>query len=58
MTKYELQLYIHMVTFYGFHMLLKFVQSHCLRSNIIGDETKAIVLNTSIIVNKMYNKWV
>ena len=33
MTKYVMQLYIYTATFYGFHMLSKFVQSQCLRSN-------------------------
>ena len=33
MTKYVLQLYIYMATFYGFHMPSKFVQSQCLRSD-------------------------
>ena len=33
MTKYVLQLYICAATFYGFHMLSKFVQSQCLRSD-------------------------
>ena len=33
MTKYLLQLYIYTATLYGFHMLLKFVQSDCLRSD-------------------------
>ena len=33
MTKYVLQLYIYTATFYGFHMLSKFVQSQCLRSD-------------------------
>ena len=33
MTKYVLQFYIYTATFYGFHMLSKFVQSQCLRSD-------------------------
>ena len=31
--KYVLQLYVYTATFYGFHMLSKFVQSQCLRLN-------------------------
>ena len=33
MTKYVLQLYIYMATSTGFHMLSKFVQEQCLRSD-------------------------
>ena len=33
MTNYVLQLYIYRATFYGFHMISKFVLSQCLRSD-------------------------
>ena len=50
MTKYVLQLYIYTATFYGFHMLSKFVQSQCEIRYI-----RPVIVVGAVITHKMFD---
>ena len=51
MTKYVLQIYIYTSTFYGFHVLSKFVQSQCLRSDTFAQW----LFVGAVITHKMFD---
>ena len=65
MTKYVLQIYVYTTTFYGFHMLSKFVQSQSLRSDtsahwllmVLWQCMNCLMLGQTIYQAFISNRW-